>query len=363
MPAKGPGARAAAAAKPKKAAPADWFEQEPRPSTTIAKLGKRLFRRGRASWPLWVLIALAGAGGWTVFKLKRPGKFEVTVVLRVSEGQVSDPGTGLGRRNVRAFVNDLAFTNPRLIEVMSKHPHAFPRVASDPVFAVQSFRENMTVEIADNDFVEDRRQGDPPRSVRLVITLLGSDPELTWQVAQELSALVAGSTMAGQRAALESELQGATEESHSAADALSEVEERSKTVAGVPNPALESARRRLLAAQQRVQDATIGLRALGEQHVLKFEVVDPGRVPARPNPVQVAIQTFVVTLLLALLAGWLLSGAFDPRVLDEADVADLGMPLLGRLPRPSAPGPSRGTEGGEPPEDAPAASGVSDPRV
>jgi hypothetical protein len=172
---------------------------------------------------------------------------------------------------------------------------------------VQSFRENMTVEIADNDFVEDRRQGDPPRSVRLVITLLGSDPELTWQVAQELSALVAGSTMAGQRAALESELQGATDESHSAADALSEVEERSKTVAGVPNPALESARRRLLAAQQRVQDATIGLRALGEQHVLKFEVVDPGRVPARPNPVQVAIQTFVVTLLLALLAGWLLS--------------------------------------------------------
>jgi hypothetical protein len=167
--------------------------------------------------------------------------------------------------------------------------------------------------------------------------------------------------MAGQRAALESELQGATAEAHNAADALSEVEEKT-TVVGVPNPQLESARRRLLAAQQRVQDATIGLRALGEQHVLKFEVVDPGRVPPRPNRVQVAIQTFVVTLLVALLAGWLLSGAFDPRVLDEADVADLGMPLLGRLPR-EAPGPSRGTAGSEPPEDVPGASEASDPRV
>jgi hypothetical protein len=360
MPAKRPGSRTAAAAKPK-AVPADWFEQEPRPSTTIAKLGKRLFRRGRASWGLWALIALVGAAGWTLFKLKRPGQFEVTVVLRVSEGQVSDPGTGLGRRTVRAFVNDLAFTSPRLIAVMAKHPRAFPRVESDPVFAVQSFRENMTVEIADNDFVEDRRPGDPPRSVRLVITLKGSDPELTWEIAQELSTLVAGSTMAGQRAALESELQGATAEAHNAADALSEVEEKT-TVVGVPNPQLESARRRLLAAQQRVQDATIGLRALGEQHVLKFEVVDPGRVPPRPNRVQVAIQTFVVTLLVALLAGWLLSGAFDPRVLDEADVADLGMPLLGRLPR-EAPGPSRGTAGSEPPEDAPGASEASDPRV
>ena len=362
MPAKRPAARPAAAAKPKPVPP-DWFEQEPRPSTTIAKLGKRLFRRGRASWGLWALVALAGAGGLTLYKLKRPGQFEVTVVLRVSEGQVSDPGTGLGRRTVRAFVNDLAFTSPRLIGVMSKHPRAFPRVESDPVFAVQSFRENMNVEIADNDFVEDRRQGDPPRSVRLVITLKGADPELTWQVAQELSALVAGSTMAGQRAALESELQGATEESHRAAEAVSEVEERTTTVAGVPNPALESARRRLLAAQQRAQDATIGLRALGEQHVLKFEVVDPGRVPPRPNRVQMAIQTFMITLLLALLAGWLLSGAFDPRVLDEADVADLGMPLLGRLPR-EAPGPSRGTEGSEPPpEDAPGPSEASDPRV
>jgi len=39
------------------------------------------------------------------------------------------------------------------------------------------------------------------------------------------------------------------------------------------------------------------------------------------------------------------------------------MPLLGRLPR-EAPGPSRGTEGSEPPpEDAPGPSEASDPRV
>ena len=348
---------ASGATRPKAKEAPDWFDQEPRPSATIAKVGRRLFQRGTASWRLWVAVALVGSGGYALYKASTPPAFEVTAVLRVSEGQVSQQGVNLGRGKLRGYVNDLSFTAPNLLKVMSAHPKAFKRAATDPVFAVQSFRENMTVEISENDFVEERGSDDPPRSARMVISYKGPDPELTWQVTQELAELVIGATMGGQRAALEAELQVATAEVTRTAAVVNELEHQQQ-VAG-PNQPLAQARQRLLTAQQRADDASIALRALGQQHVLRFEIVDKGRVPPRPDPVQVGLRTFVVTALLALLAGWMLAGAFDPRVLDETDVTDLWLPVLGRLPvLPELPG---GRE--EKPEPRADTGGVPNPRV
>jgi hypothetical protein len=352
-----PGASGDAVRKPRPAP--DWFERESRPRATIAKLGRRLLQRGGASWRIWVLVVLAGSGVWALLKARGSGLFEVTVVLRVSEGRVSRQGAMLGRNKLRAYVNDLALTNARLIALMSKHPKAFPRVATDPVFAVQTFRENMTIDIAENDFIEERGSDDPPRSARLMISYVGGDPELTWQIAQELLAAVIGSTMAGQRSALEADLATATAEATSAAAAVTDLEAQNR---GGPNAQLVEMRRRLLSAQQRVEEASIALRALGQEQMLRFEVADRGRVPPRPNPVRVGVKTFIVTSALGLLAAWLLAGAFDPRVLDETDVVDLGMPVMGRLPR-IAPQPGRGDDGKEPPKRLSITSGVPDPRV
>jgi len=341
--------QAASAARRAKAKEApDWFDEEPRPSATIAKVGRRLFQRGAATWRIWVTVALIGSGGYALFKARNPPPFEATVVLRVSEGGVSDKGANLGRGKLRAYVNDLSFTAPNLLRLMSAHPSAFRRAVTDPMFAVQTFRENMTVEISENDFVEERGSDDPPRSARMVISYKGPDPELTWQVAQELAQLVIGATMAGQRAAAEADLQVATAEVTRAAALVNTLEHQPTTG---PNAPLAQARQRLLSAQQRADDASVALRALVQQQVLHFEIADKGRVPARPDAVQVGIKTFVVTALLALLAGCMLAGAFDPRVLDETDVTDLWLPVLGRLPALPAPEPRRNT------------GGVPDPRV
>lgn len=310
--------------------PPDWFDQEAPPGAAMKKLVRRLLWRGRASWPIWVAAAVIASGAFTAFKMLRPPTFEVTVVIHVSEGQVTHAGAMLGRRKLRAYVDDLAFTYPRLVELMTKHARRFPRVKTDPVFAVQGFRENLTVEITANDFVEERHLDDPPQTARVVITFKAGDPELTYEIAQELAAMVAGSTVAGQKAVLEADLQTATAEASSAADAVTAAERRAQP--GAPNPELEQARQRLLSVQQRVADATVALKALGQEQGLRFDIVDPGRVPRRPNPVVLAAKAFAVTLVLALLALWLLAGAFDPRVLDEVDVADTGMPVLGRLP-------------------------------
>jgi hypothetical protein len=277
-------------------------------------------------------------------------------VLRVSEGEVSQKGANLGRGKLRAYVNDLSFTAPNLIKLMQGHPKAFKRVFSDPIFAVQTFRENMTVEISENDFLEERGSDDPPRSARMLISYKGSDPELTWHVTQELAALVIGATMAGQRAALEADLDVATAEVSSAAAVVSRLEHQP---AAGPNAPLAQARQRLLTAQQRADEASLALRALGKQHVLRFEIVEKGRVPSRPDPVQVGIKTFVVTALLALLAGWMLAGAFDPRVLDETDVTDLWLPVLGRLPGL----PEQPFDGDKKPDAPPETGEATDSRV
>jgi hypothetical protein len=305
-----------------------------------------------------VFLALVGSAAWAVVKVRAGSVFEVTVVLRVSEGRVSERGA-LGRGKLRAYVNDLAFTKARLIALMSAHPRAFPRAATDPSFAVQTFRENMTLEIAENDFVEEHQRDDPPGSARLLISYSGSDPELTWQIAQELAALVAESTLAGQRAALDADLLFARAEANAASDAVTELEREG---GGGPNLALAQARQRLLSAQQRAEEANIALRALAQRQVLRFEIVDKGRVPQRPSPVRVGVKTFVVTAFLSLLGGCLLAGAFDPRVLDEADVADIGMPILGRLPR-VAPRADHPADSEQPRERPSLTSGISDPRV
>ena len=57
----------------------------------MRKLGRRLLQRGRASWAVWVTVALfvaAAADGDE--GQKEPPATEVTVVVRVSEGQCLD---------------------------------------------------------------------------------------------------------------------------------------------------------------------------------------------------------------------------------------------------------------------------------
>jgi hypothetical protein len=268
------------------------------------------------------------AAALTVLKVKSAFVYEVTVVVRVTESKVSQAGSTLGRGNLRAYVNEIALTNARLLELMAKHAKAFPRVKTDPVFAVQDFRENIKVEIAENDFVEERSSSDPPRSARLLITVNNGDPELTWQIAQELADLVAGSTIAVQRASLKADLQGAMDAAANAAREANAIEEQK--IVG-PNIQLDMARQRLLAAQQKVQDVTLALRALEQQQGVRFEISERGKVPRRVNRAEVGTKAFVTWLLLGLVGGWMLAGAFDPRVLDEADVTDVGMPILGRL--------------------------------
>ena len=94
---------------------------------------------------------------------------------------------------------------------------------------------------------------------------------------------------------------------------------------------------RLQAADQRAANARLATRAAEQGQTLRFELVDPGRMPAvaRKSPFLI---DFVVILAVALLAACTLAGAFDPRVTGGSDLRALRVPLLGEMPAlPAAP--------------------------
>jgi hypothetical protein len=260
-------------------------------------------------------------------RARTPPSYEVTVVLHVVEGAIE--GAALTEAEIVAQVNDLAFTNGRLLGVMRKHPASFPKAATDEPFALDDFRDRMKVEVSEDDFIEDRQPTDPRRSARVALSFKAGDPELTWTVAHELQALL-----------VESGLQQQRDRSHSAQEAAAQVVREAELEVsaalqdggGMRTKRLDLAQARLSKAQAELADATVSTTAATARLALRFDVIDPGRRPSVPSRRVVLGSAFATALLLGLLAFSLLAGAYDPRVLDVDDLARLGAPVLGRFP-------------------------------
>jgi hypothetical protein len=156
-----------------------------------------------------------------------------------------------------------------------------------------------------------------------------SDNERAYLVAHDLADLVVNSGYARQKKILDVEVQITREQlAHATAD-LQRIRSESAGDWGRLKPAVE----RFAEAQKEEAAAALALRALEGHQGLGFEVVDPGRVPRLVDRRAVTINAFLFALFGALVAGSLLAGVFDPRVLGAEDLAALGVDVLGRVPR------------------------------
>jgi hypothetical protein len=290
----------------------------------------RLGRRARASWPIWVLLALVGSVAVTVLRVRRPPVYAVNVVLRLVEGAVTPSGAQLSDGALRAQVRDLALSSARLTELMRRHVAAFPQVTTDPTAAVEGIRGSIEMAISDDDFIEDRGPGDPPRQARLTVTFRSLDPELAFAMAHEIADVLVGS-------AIDRERQEAEREQAAAALVQQQMTAELGRAAIDPDPdsafrRAETARARLAQANTRGAAAALTARALKERQALRFDIADPGRVPSRQDPRLAWVTSFPITLLLWVLVAGLLAGAFDPRVIVYDDLTALGLALIGEVP-------------------------------
>src|SRR5262245_37538154 len=166
-----------------------WEVQEGHAGTVWVELG-RLRRRALARpWrPLiYALLATALLVGWRARKHK---SFTSRVMFRVTEEDIDATTAPRPARALREYVSEVPFSTPRLIEVAKRHGLYETQMARDPIFAIESMREDIDVQVWRNYFVEDRAALDAGRSARLAISFSAKTPEQSLAVARDLGQLV-----------------------------------------------------------------------------------------------------------------------------------------------------------------------------
>jgi hypothetical protein len=329
---------------------ATWLDEEVPLGPAFRRLVGRLLRRGRASWILWAPLALVISTLVSV-RASRHVSYEATVVLRASEGRVRAPGADLSMATLRGYVHDWAFTSDRLLALMARYPRNFPDAATEPADAVEEMRKATDVTVTAVEVIEERMPDDPPLSARIEVTYHAGTPEVAVTVARELAQLVVNASLRREHEALAREeagaaaLLGKAEGSFGAAarqlSADSEDPADSTAQLARAQRRAEAARDGLRAAVAAATSAQLATKANEESESLRFDLVDPGRLPPRRSRA-VLVRDLLGVLLVTLLVGCLVAGAFDPRILDRRDLSAVGLTVLGEVPAlPLPAGPRR----------------------
>ena len=317
-----------------------WTEREPTLRGAIGRATARLLSRARASWPIWTGLVVLLCAGTVAWKLEHPSPFATTVVFRISEREAGAAPETLSSRALRAYIFDLAFSHANLARVAdgpsaSARSPANPAVkratASDPV---TDLLEAMSLRISENDFVEDRDDKTPPRSVRMELTFRSSVADVSWNVAHELADLIMRSDRGRrERAAAQAEAIGEAARGLGAgARGMSAARPGDRPQVGSAPVTSAAIERDVESAIREAGGARLAREALEANQSLRFELVDPGQYPGDQfrSPLGLVVSG-LLALPFALFAAALLAGAFDPRVLDARDLAAMGVVILGRV--------------------------------
>jgi hypothetical protein len=305
-----------------------WLTSEPGVLAGLRRAAQ-LCRGGLRRPFLTSFLACGAAVAVAVFVLFGRRNYAPEFVLRVVEGQTRSRNAPPLKRQLAEYVRQAIFTSEPLTELMRKH-HLYPSLLQrNTRAALESFKEDISVEVYQNYFVENRAPGDQPRSARLTVSFHAKDPALALAVTRDLGALIEAHEHASrgvqansaafraarardtwvsawQRRTADISAKRAEIAARSASDPRLQVE-----LVGLLGsmPALE---REVDAAERRA--ASLELGAAWERHGigLNFEVVDDGSLPGRAARARNATWAGVATLLCGLPLVALAVGAFRP---------------------------------------------------
>jgi len=320
----------------------NWADDERPLLETAVPVTTRLFQRSRRTWPVWFGIVFAVTLFTAVQKIRHPPIVPAEVVIRLVEGSLDTAKEPLTTKVIQAKIFDRAFTRPNLLEVLRRHRASFPRLAKDPVAAVDDLLGDVVVVVSQNDFVQYRDPNDPPRSVKITVRFRNINSELAWTVARELADLVVKAEVGEERRELERQAAASREAQVQGADVLRSLlgertqpsdETQPGDVPAEPSGLLSHLNRRLDETARKDAKNQFLLRAVDEKQGLHLELVDPGRPPVRVKGLGAA-QGVLMGFPLFLLVAALVAGAFDPRVLDDQDLRALAITPLGHARAP-----------------------------
>jgi hypothetical protein len=273
-----------------------WFDEEPRLRDFIRQTAELIVRGFRRPW-LTLFVALLAAGLVTGTLAFGKRSFAPRLVLRLVEGE-GDPTTARSvKRRLGDYVREGIFTSEPLLELIHRHA-LYPGLArKNPRAALESFREDIEVDVYQNYFVEERAAGAGARSARVVVGYRSSDPQKALAVTRDLGALVERSETRNRR----EEAQQAAEHADRTRDALrvalerrsvEVVAKRNEVLASTaPNPAsqvelvgllgsLGALERDLDTATQKAASLELGAAFEEGGAGLRVEIADEARLPS-----------------------------------------------------------------------------------
>lgn len=306
-----------------------WIEDEPGVGAAARQVGRTL-RRG-------VRLPLVAVGAGVVLALAVVGvvalaqaPYEPSFVLRVVETDRDPASMPHPRRQLRQYVLDAAFTGPELLRIIEKR-NLYPALAHRSMrAALESFREDIDVEVYRNYFVEQRSAHEAPRSARVVVRYRSDDPALALAVTRDLGELV----MARERAERSRVAAQAARLAKRALDRLDakatslrlQIAEKRVEIADEPGAdpqrevelvgllgSLEDLQKQVASAQRTNAELELGADYERSGAGLRFEIVDDGSVARsdRLQPPELA-GIGLLSLILALPLAVLTIGAFAP---------------------------------------------------
>lgn len=339
--------------RPDAGTPNTWLANEPGMRWVRGELA-RACRRARFRWKTIFAITAALSLLVATGSVLKKRTFEPHFVLRVLEADRDPNMAPRPKRRLREYVEQAVFSNGHLLEIIKKHG-LYPTLArNNPQAALETFREDIVVDVYRNYFIEERAPDDPPRSARISIGCRSSNRNLALAVTRDLGNLVVEHEAETRKRQAADAAKEATAALVKARDDLQTHEEKLERKARElvnkdSNEArveftslthsVEGMQQRLNEAEKRKAAFDVG--SIIEQHGLglNFEVVDSGAVSVRYDLAasDVAWLGIITFLLLAPLVT-ITVGAFDARIIEEEDLERLGLNILGRVHERHLPG-------------------------
>lgn len=330
----------------------DWVDLEPGFRETLSELG-RLLRRATYRKGLVVLITIAITALLVVRSARKETNYGARVRLLVTESTVEAESreTERGSRihtndKLRDFIVNAAFTDGKVLEVFKKNKHRERDIENNPRLVLQSFREDVEVEVANNHFLEEPTG--VPRTANISIGIMMQDPEKALAIARSLGDLVVERDGAYRKEAYDAARSIAGYQLKLVNDRIDEAQR-----------ALADARTRGQFAKTRGEEAywRVQTRAYGNRLELlgyeltevrnryeeirmmdnagamglRFERIDWGAPETRVNKKAAVIRFGIIVLIMSFPFVAMAVGGFDRRVYDSGDVRRLGLKPLGTV--------------------------------
>ena len=328
-------------------APRDWADDEPGFREVVDQT-LRLVRRGRKRRFLVYLLTFVVLLGIVARQATNVRRYPAHVVLGVTENPRIEEGPVMTSNELKSYVFNAVFTDSSLLKVLAKNHFREDKLKSNPRLVLDSFREDVEVDVSKNEFAAPRTPGDT-RSALVSIELWLPDPEQAISIVRDLGDLVVQRDVENSAERLKMErgiASGAFSMAQAEMDRLSrdrvqaihDIETDDPVVRAKARIQIDNVDRALVGAKTRADDAQKARNKLEfaeaasaskSSVALRWDRVDWGaaaiRVDERLAVSEVAIIGFFVLLPLMLLG----VGAFNPTVYDDRDVRWLGVQALG----------------------------------